>query len=210
MSELIVVPASGLARDVMALVRSAGEFDLLGILDDDPARAGTILDGAHVLGGLAEVRRYPQASLGVCLESGPGRAGAVARLAGLGVGPGRFPTIVHPTVAVPEGCAVGEGSILLAGVVMTAAVSLGRHVLAMPRAAFTVGDTVGDFATVGAAAVLGARVSVGRGACLGIRSSVGEGCRIGAGAVVADHAAVEADVPDGQSVRGVPARPMAP
>ena len=58
--------------------------------------------------------------------------------------------------------------------------------------------------------MLGARVSVGRGACLGIRSSVGEGCRIGAGAVVADHAAVEADVPDGQSVRGVPARPMAP
>lgn len=210
MSELILVAATGLARDVMAVVRSGEDFDLLGILDEDPARTGGALDGAHILGGLDQVRRYPQAHLAVCLENGAARAGAVARLARLGVGPNRFATIVHPSAAVPEGCTVGEGSIILANVVMTAAVTLGRHVVAMPRATFAHGDVAEDYTTFGAAAVLGAYVTVGRASCLGLHSSVRHHCRIGAGALIANGAAVISDVHEDQIVAGVPAHPIAP
>jgi sugar O-acyltransferase (sialic acid O-acetyltransferase NeuD family) len=208
MSELLLVAASGLAREVMALVRAGDDFDLLGILDDDPIRVGSVLDGAHVLGPLAEVRKHPGARVAVCVGSGAVRADIVRRLGSLGLPPGRFATIVHPSVTVPEGCMVGEGSILLANVVMTAAVSLGRHVVVMPGVTFTHGDVADDYATFGAGVSLGGSVVVGRAAYLGMNCSVRQRTRVGARAVIGMGAAVVSDVPEGQTWVGVPARPL--
>ncbi|MDQ4504335.1 NeuD/PglB/VioB family sugar acetyltransferase [Sinomonas sp. ASV322] len=208
MTELLIVAASGLAREVMALVRGGDDFDLLGILDDDPVRVGSLLDGAHVLGPLAEVRKHPNARLVVCVGSGAIRADIVRRLAALGLPPGRFATIIHPSAIIPEGCSVGEGSILLANVVMTAAVTLGRHVVVMPGVTLTHGDFVDDYATFGAGVAVGGSVVVGRAAYLGMNSSIRQRTRVGARAVVGMGAAVVSDVPEGQTWVGVPARPM--
>ena len=49
MSELLLIAATGLAREVLATVRSSGRYDVVGFLDDD-AMAGTDVDGAPVLG----------------------------------------------------------------------------------------------------------------------------------------------------------------
>ena len=208
MTELLLVAASGLAREVMALVRAGDDFDILGILDDDPVRAGSVLDGAHVLGPLAEVRKHPGARLVVCVGSGAIRADIVRRLGALGLPPGRFATIVHPHTVVPEGCTVGEGSILLANVVLTAAVTVGRHVVVMPGVTLTHGDFVDDYATFGAGVSLGGSVVVGRAAFLGMNSSIRQRTRVGARAVIGMGAAVVSDVPEGQTWVGVPARPM--
>ncbi|WP_369046940.1 NeuD/PglB/VioB family sugar acetyltransferase [Sinomonas sp. P10A9] len=208
MAELLLVAASGLAREVMALVRASDDFDVLGILDDDPLRTGSVLDGAHVLGPLAEVRRHPGARVVVCVGSGVVRADIVRRLGAMGFPPGRYATIMHPSVQVPEGCSVGEGSILLANVVLTAAVTVGRHVVVMPGAVLTHGDFVDDYATFAAGAALGGSVVVGRAAYLGMNSSVRQRTRVGARAVIGMGAAVISDIPDGQTWVGVPARRM--
>jgi acetyltransferase-like isoleucine patch superfamily enzyme len=55
--------------------------------------------------------------------------------------------------------------------------------------------------------VLSGQVMVEEGAFLGAGAVVLPGLRIGAGAVVAAGAVVTADVPAGQTVMGVPARP---
>ncbi|KHL01257.1 LbetaH domain-containing protein, partial [Sinomonas humi] len=141
--------------------------------------------------------------------SGAVRADIVRRLGALGLPPGRFATIVHPSVTIPEGCTVGEGSILLANVVMTAAVSLGRHVVVMPGVTFTHGDVADDYATFGAGVSLGGSVVVGRAAYMGMNSCVRQRIRVGARAVVGMGAAVVSDVPEGQTWAGVPARPLA-
>ncbi|GAP54287.1 conserved hypothetical protein [Arthrobacter sp. Hiyo6] len=47
MSELLLIAASGLAREVMALVRRSGQYDILGILDDDEELTGVEVDGAR-------------------------------------------------------------------------------------------------------------------------------------------------------------------
>ena len=208
MTELLLVAASGLAREVMALVRSGDDFDVLGILDDDPVRAGSVLDGAHVLGPLSEVRKHPGARIAVCVGSGATRADIVRRLGALGLPPGHFATIVHPTAILPEGCTVGEGSIILANVVMTAAVTVGRHVVVMPGVTLTHGDFVDDYVTFGAGASLGGSVVVGRAAYLGMNCSIRQRTRVGARSVIGMGAAVVTDVPEGQTWVGVPARPM--
>ena len=203
---LILVAASGLAREVLALVRARGEYDVGGFLDDDVARHGTTLDGIPVLGGLDSVTEHPDAELLVCAGKGTSREHIVERLDGLGVFPIRYATVVHPAVDVPAGCEVGTGSVVLAGVALTAAVTVGSHVVVMPHVTLTHDCVLLDFSTVCAGVALGGGVVVGRGAYLGMSSSVREHVRVGPGAVLGMGAVLLEDLPGGETWFGVPAR----
>jgi sugar O-acyltransferase (sialic acid O-acetyltransferase NeuD family) len=208
---LILVAASGLAREVLATLepgRVAGGLQLEGIVDDDPALHGTDLHGYPVLGGLSEVRRHPGARLLICAGHGSTRAALRQRLVSWGVTDARFARLIDPTVFVPASCAIGTGTIVLAGCVLTADVSLGRHVVLMPHVTLTHDDHIDDFATLCAGVVLGGGVVVGSKAYLGMASSVREHCRIGPEAVLGMGGVLLTDLPAGQIWAGVPARPL--
>jgi sugar O-acyltransferase (sialic acid O-acetyltransferase NeuD family) len=205
-SELILIAASGLAREVMAMVRSSGQYDVVGILDDDKELAGVTIDGAPVLGPIDDAPAYLHALVLVCLSSGRSRENIVQRLAAMGLHEARYATAIDPSVECPEGCRIGRGSILLRNVTLTASVTLGSHVVAMPSVTFTHDDDVADFATFDAGVSLGGGVRVGRAAYLGMNSSVREGTSVGAYATVGMGAAVLSNVPDGETWVGVPAR----
>ncbi|MFJ4207681.1 acetyltransferase [Paenarthrobacter sp. NPDC089675] len=206
MSELLLIAASGLAREVLAMVRSSGPFDVIGILDDDEDKLGRVVDGAHVLGPIRDALKFPHAMLLVCIGSGTGRDSVVMRLRALGLSEDRYATAIDPSVHVPEGCRIGHGSIILAHVTMTASVTLGSHVVAMPGVTFTHDDVVSDFATFAAGVSLGGNVHIGRGAYLGMNASVRERRTVGAGATIGMGAAVLSDVPDDETWAGVPAK----
>lgn len=53
MSELVLIAASGLAREVLTMVRASGQDDVVGLPDDDKEMAGVTVDGAPVLGTIA-------------------------------------------------------------------------------------------------------------------------------------------------------------
>ncbi|MEE9097516.1 NeuD/PglB/VioB family sugar acetyltransferase [Pseudarthrobacter phenanthrenivorans] len=205
MSELILVGASGLAREVLAMVRNSGQYDVVGMLDDDREMAGVSVDGAPVLGTVEDARRYNHAFMLVCMESGRQRETVVDRLELLGIRETRYATAVDPSVQYPEGCAVGRGSILFRNVTLTASVTLGCHVVAMPSVTFMHDDDVADFATFAAGVSLGGGVRIGRAAYLGMNSSVRERTSVGAYATVGMGAAVLSNVPEGETWIGVPA-----
>ena len=205
MSELILVSATGLAREVLAMVRSSGQYDVVGLLDDDKEMAGVIVDGAPVLGRIDDAAKYTHALLLVCIGSGKSREAVVDRLTALGLNESRYATAIDPTVQYPEGCRIGRGSILLRNVTLTAAVTLGAHVVAMPSVTFTHDDDVADFATFAAGVSLGGGVRIGRAAYLGMNASVRERTSVGAYATVGMGAAVLSNVPDGETWVGVPA-----
>jgi sugar O-acyltransferase (sialic acid O-acetyltransferase NeuD family) len=206
MNELLLIAASGLAREALAAVRQSGRFDVIGILDDDVSKTGAIVDGVRILGPASAAPHYPDAGLVVCVGAGAGRARIVDRLAALGVPDSRYATVVDPSVRIPDGCSIGHGSVLLGHVTLTAGVALGAHVVVMPGVTLTHDDVVEDFATFAAGVSLGGGVSIGRGAYLGMNASVREGASVGAGATIGMGAAVLADVPNGETWVGVPAR----
>ncbi|MCD4851059.1 acetyltransferase [Arthrobacter sp. AK01] len=206
MSELLLIAASGLAREVLAMVRSSGPFDVIGILDDDEDKLGRVVDGAHVLGPIRDALKFPHALLLICIGSGAGRESVVMRLRTLGLDEDRYATAIDPSVQVPEGCLIGRGSILLAHVSMTASVTIGNHVVAMPGVTFTHDDEISDFATFASGVSLGGNVHIGRAAYIGMNASVRERTSVGANATIGMGAAVLTDVPDDETWAGVPAR----
>jgi sugar O-acyltransferase (sialic acid O-acetyltransferase NeuD family) len=205
-SELILIAASGLAREVLAMVRSSGQYDVVGVLDEDKEMAGVTIDGAPVLGTIDDAPSYTHAFFLVCLEQGRSREAVVERLSAMGMHEARYATAVDPSVQCPEGCRIGRGSILLRNVTLTASVTLGSHVVAMPAVTFTHDADVADFATFAAGVSLGGGVRIGRAAYLGMNSSVRERTSVGAYATVGMGAAVLSNIPDGETWAGVPAR----
>ena len=212
---LLLVAASGLAREVLALLRTprpatsqVQRYEVIGALDDSPALAGRDIDGVPVLGGLDAVQSYPDAAVLACAGQGRVRESMVARLAVLGVSVDRYASVVHPGVEVPPACTLGPGCIVLAGVVLTAAVTVGRHVVLMPHVTLTHDDTVDDFATLCAGVTLGGGVTVGRAAYLGMNASVREHVHVGVGATLGMGAVLLNDLPARQIWVGNPARPL--
>ena len=208
MDGIVLVAAGGLARETLAAVRLQDPSLSVVVLDDDPSRHGTSLGDAEVVGSVEDVKRYDGHGIVVCAGKGVVRRRLVDRLTGLGVRADRYVPVVHPGVGVPPSCTVGGGSILLAGVVLTCDVTLGRHVVAMPHVVLTHDDLVDDFATLAAGVVLGGGVRVGEAAFVGMNAIVRENLTVGAGATLGMGAALLADLPAGETWAGIPATPL--
>ena len=202
MNDVFLLGASGLAREVIAA--ADGRIRVVGILDDNPELQGSRIDGIDVCGTVMDAV-HGSIPLLLCVGAGTGRQAIADRLAARGVGDERFATFVDGSVRIPPGSTVRAGSILLAGVVLTTAVRIGRHCVVMPNVTLTHDDTLHDFVTVAAGVSLGGGVTVGEGAYLGMNASVRQQVTIGAYATIGMGAVVLEDVPAGQTWAGVPA-----
>jgi sugar O-acyltransferase (sialic acid O-acetyltransferase NeuD family) len=205
---LLIVTASGLAREVMEAARALGDRQIIGFVDDDPAQWGRSYDGLNVVGPLEHVDYFPDCELAICAGRGSVREALESRLLRRGVAESRFATIVHPSVALPGSVRIASGTVILGGCVLTAAVSVGRHVVIMPNVTLTHDDVVGDYATLCAGVTLGGNVHVGPGAYLGMLAAVRENLTVGADSTVGMGSVVIRDVPGQQTWAGVPAQPM--
>jgi sugar O-acyltransferase (sialic acid O-acetyltransferase NeuD family) len=205
MTDLLLVGASGLAREVVAMLRVAHDKRTIAVLDDREELWGSDYAGIEVLGGVEQVQKHPSAEVTLCVGSGALRAQLALRLAALGLTDDRYARLVHQSVHLPEDCEVGPGSVVLAGVVLTADVRVGSHVVVMPNVTLTHDNRVESFATLCAGVTLGGGVQIGRTAYLGMNSCVRENRCVGAGSTLGMGAVLLDDLPAGAMWAGVPA-----
>jgi sugar O-acyltransferase (sialic acid O-acetyltransferase NeuD family) len=208
--DLVVVGAGGFGRETVEAVRALNAcgagWRLLGYVDDDPALAGTLVDGTPVLGGITELKSLPDAFVVVCTGRPDNYVSRRRIVRALDLPAERYATIIHPTASVSTSSRVGPGSVMLAYTALTAAVSVGSHVAVMPHVTLTHDDVVGDYATLGSGARLGGGVRIGCGAYIGAGALVREGRAVGSWALAGMGAVVTTDIPERQVWAGVPAR----
>jgi len=202
---IVGVGAGGHAKSVLEAIRSAGEFEVVALVDDDPALAGTELLGITVTAGPPTGARHAFLGVGGIGNPGP-RQRVCERLLAEGF---ELPPIVHASAAVSPWATLGRGAQILAAAVVNADATLGDGVLINTGAVVEHDCVVGDFAHVAPGATLGGGAVVGAGAHVGMGAVVIEGVTLGERAFVAAGAVVVAGVPDGARVAGVPARTIA-
>jgi sugar O-acyltransferase (sialic acid O-acetyltransferase NeuD family) len=199
--------AGGHAKSLLEALRSEGRFEVVALVDDDPARDGGELLGVPVVARSVESWRgdveHAFVGVGGVVAVDPRRR-AFARLEAAGF---VLPPVVHASAAVSERADLGRGAQILAQAVVNAAARIGDGAIVNTGAIVEHDCVVGRSAHLGPRAVIGGEVEVGEGAHVGMGAVVVEGLRVGAGAFVAAGAVVAADVADGAWVAGVPARP---
>jgi sugar O-acyltransferase (sialic acid O-acetyltransferase NeuD family) len=214
MRDLLLVGTGGFGREVAEAVRSANAHQptwrLLGFLDDDPRTHGRSIGAVPVLGPADAVHDHAAALVLLCTGHPGNYASRRAIAERLELEDDRYATLVHPSASVGSTCKVGQGSVLLAHVDLTADVEIARHVAVMPQVVITHDCRVGDFATLASGVRLGGGCRVDPGAYVGSGVCVRENIVVGAGALVGMGAVVTRDVPTDRLWFGAPATDRAP
>lgn len=184
-------------------------WEIVGLLDADPALVGRRILGIPVLGddGYLEqvaARGVHHFFIGV---GSVGDASVRRRLYTMAVERGMTAVVVvHPRAVVSPSAVIGPGTAVLAQAVVNAGALLGVNVIVNTGAIIEHDCVVEDHAHVATGARLASTVRVGRGAHVGAGATVRQRISIGEAAVVGIGAAVVADVPAKGVVVGVPAR----
>ncbi|MBO0728042.1 MAG: acetyltransferase [Acidimicrobiaceae bacterium] len=208
--KLLIIGAGGFAREtaeaVHALNADQPTWNLVGYLDDDPALVGHRIQGVEVLGPLSMATAETSTNVVICTGRPDNYFSRKRIVRQLSLPDDRYATIVHPAASLGSSTCVGPGSVLLAGVIATASVTIGRHVAVMPGTIFTHDDEIEDFCTVASGARLGGSVHACEGSYLGAGCLIRESLRIGEWSLVGMGAVVTRDVPPAEVWAGVPAR----
>lgn len=209
MMRVVGLGAGGHAKVLIEILRLKGGYEIVGLLDPDPALCDGDVLGVPVLGGddlLPELRDqgvdYAFIGLGSVGDVGPRR-----RLYQTALRHGfQIVAAIHPQAVVSQSAEIGNGVTIMAGAIVNAAARLGDDVIVNTGAVVEHDCIIADHAHVATGAHLAGAVRVGEGAHVGLGSSVLQGVRIGLNAIVGAGAVVLEDVPDGTTVAGVPAR----
>ena len=164
----------------------------------DERLAGTTILGLRVFASLSEVEHDA-----VIVAIGDN---AVRRRVTESLASERFATAIHPFTSIAPSAAIGEGSMLCAGAIVSPRAAIGRGVIVNTKASIDHDCAIGYFAHIAPGATLGGNVRVGEETLIGPGATVVKGCRVGARTIIGAGAVVVRDIGDGVVAVGVPAR----
>lgn len=203
----IVIVGAGGHGTVVADAACAAGHDVLGFVDVDPTRHGTLVLGLPVLGGDEVV--FDRDAADLCLVSGIGSTGGTSmrqaiheRFAARGY---RFATVVHPAATVADGVSLGDGTVVMAGAVVQPQCRIAADVIVNTGAQVDHDSNIGAHCHIAPGAILSGNVTIGAGAHVGAGAVIIQGVSIGPGAICAAGAVIIRNVDGGTTVAGNPA-----
>lgn len=212
MEDLVIIGAGGFGQEVAWLVErvnAAGpRWNILGWIDDTPAKQGTAIGGYPVLGGVESVAKCAGASLVCAIGSAEARRSVLTRAEEHLTAQPRYATLIDPGAYMAPTAAVGAGSIVCAGSIVSVGVTIGRHVVV--NWACTVGHDVvlRDYVTLYPSVNVSGKTGLGMCVEMGAGSRTIPAISIGANTIVGAGSTVVKDLPSDCTAVGSPAQPI--
>ncbi|NML56932.1 acetyltransferase [Chryseobacterium cheonjiense] len=117
-----------------------------------------------------------------------------------------YVTLLHPKSSVSKRVQIDEGTVVMAGVTINAAVTVGKHCIINTNSSIDHDCVLEDFVHISPNAALGGSVYVGEGTHVGIGANIIQGIKIGKWCTIGAGTVIISDIPDGSTVVGNPGR----
>ena len=200
---LLIFPFNGNGLEALDCLGDA--YRLVAFVDDTPEKQG-ISPFGHAVLSRAALGQQPEARV-LAVPGGPGSfRSRRAVIEALGIEPGRFARVIHPTARVSPLATIGHNVLIMAGVVITSNAVIGDHVCVLPNTAIHHDARIGDWTLVGSNVTVAGGTTIGENCYIASGSSLMHGLTIGAAALVGLGSNVIRDVAARAVVAGNPAR----
>ena len=203
---VFVLGAGGHGKVVIDALFSVGDFEIVGVIDDDEKRIGQQVLGVPVVGPTFELpslaRKYgvDGTALGIGNNYVREQKFRQVKEAGLAV-----LSVIHSSACISRFTVLGEGVVALAGSVINPGSVLGDIVCVNTCASVDHDSQLGYSCQIYPHAALAGDVNIGEFSYVGTGAVVVPNCKVGRFAYVGAGAVVIKDVADGVKVVGVPA-----
>ncbi|MFB9325054.1 acetyltransferase [Paenibacillus aurantiacus] len=204
MNKIVLLGSGGHAKVVIDIVELAGEYEVLGLLDDHRP-AGTVVCGYEVLGPLELLGSVQADGCIAAVGDNATRERIVRRAEALAPGL-PFVAAVHPKAVIARSASLGEGTVVMAGAVVNGDTSVGKHAIINTNASIDHDSVLGDYVSVAPRAATGGGVRIGSHAAISIGATIIHGIAIGEHAVIGAGATVVSPIESFAVAYGTPAR----
>ena len=191
MDEIIIVGAGGHARACIDVIEMSGQFKVIGLVERDEVSNQENL-GYPVIGTDDDLPNLRQKCANALIAVGQIKSPKIRiklyqLLKELDF---TLPVIVSSQAYVSKHAQIGEGSIIMHGVIINANAKIGNNCIINNRALIEHDAVIGDHCHIATGAIINGEVSVGNETFIGSGAvtkqaiSIGKNCVIGAGVVL--------------------------
>ena len=195
MKNIVIIGAGGVGRETALIIQQINELELtwnlIGFIDDNKDSWGKVINGYSVIGGIDSLEVLPSDTYIII---------AIANYEF------KFATIIHPKVYIHNYMNIGEGTIIYEGVILTANIEVGKHVIISPKCGIGHDSIIKDYVSLLWNVNISGNDIIEEGVMMGSGSTVIQGKKIGKASIVGAGAVVIKDVDIYSTVVGVPAK----
>lgn len=200
--KLLIIGANSYGKVVADIAVKMNRWNQIEFLDDDETLKTSL--GLKIIGKSKDALNYIEdVDIFVAIEDNKIRQTLLCTFQKAGAS---IPVLIHNSTVIGEQVEIGEGTVVMAGVVINCCTRVGKGCIINTGSHVDHDNMIDDYVHIAPVAGLGGTVKVGRGSCIGIGSVVINNiritseCKIGAGAVVVR------DIAETGTYVGVPAK----
>ncbi len=204
--KLLIIGAGNIGGFISYNSALFGDYEVLGFLDDDPAKTNKVLYGNKVLGAVNTIDKYLENDP-LCVVIGianPVFKSKIAKtLAGKNVD---FPNFIAPNVWISNKVGLGRGIILYPGVSINYECILQDFVIMNMNCAIGHNCTISEYSTLAPGVNLAGFTKIMPCGDIGIGATTIQGITVGSNSRIGGQSMLIKDVPDNSVAVGNPSR----
>lgn len=208
MEKIIVFGSSGHARVIINSIEYNNKDKIIGIIDKEISNRNSFC-GYEILGIDTDLDNILQRNSGckgiVAIGDSWIRHLVVEKIKL--IDPNfRFIKVIHPSAVISRDVTIGEGSVVMAGVVINSNTSIGEHCIINTRSSIDHDCKIGNFVSILPGATIGGKVIMEDFSILALGGNIIHNLKVSEHTVIGAGATVLSDVPPYVVAYGVPAK----
>lgn len=197
--EVIIVGASGHGKVIADIIEKSGD-SIVGYLDDDTS-LGKDFNSYPILGTVSDYIAYKDCSYIIAIGDSEIRKRISEKMADV-----KWYNAIHPDAVVAKNVSIGEGTVIMAGVIVNPGTTIGVHCIINSSAVVEHDNTIGDYSHISVGAKLAGTVHIGKSTWVGIGAVVSNNINICDNVIIGAGGVVINNIEEQGTYVGVPVR----
>jgi len=201
---IILIGGGGHCKSCIDVVETEDEFEIAGIVDNDPKRQRKKVFGYEIIGTDRDlpklIKQYKNCLITFgMINNARYREAKFEEIKTLGA---KFPVIRSPYAVISKNAKIGEGTIVMHRAVIIAGARIGKNCIINTGAIIEHDVAVKDHSHIATGAILNGATQVGKGVFFGSQSRSVQGAKVGDYALIASGVTVLVDVASNEKFYG--------